>query len=116
MPVGNYNKSNLNFDIYQYHVEINPNVKFAIACYSERSVLQLLHFGSQPNGKQTPEKRTKEFIIFEPNTYIQATFALSLNRISNMYMYSDIVELSHVGNSQTPIMGFFSNNLLFFRK
>ena len=27
----NNNKSNLNFDIYQYRVEINPNVKFANA-------------------------------------------------------------------------------------
>ena len=31
----------------------------------------------------------------------------SLKRISNIKMYSDIVELSHVGNSQIQIMGFF---------
>ena len=58
------NKSNLNFDIYQYRVEINPNLKFAIACYSERLVLQLLRFGSQTSVKQTPGKRTIEFMIF----------------------------------------------------
>ena len=55
LSFGNNNKSNLNFDIYQYLVEINPNVKFAIACYSERSMLQLLGFGSQTNVKQTPQ-------------------------------------------------------------
>ena len=106
MAFGNNNKSNLNFDIYQYRVEINPNVKFAIACYSERSVLQLLGFGSQTNVKQTPGKRTIEFMIFEPNTYVQAKFPPSLKRISNMYVYSDIVELSLVGISQVPIMVF----------
>ena len=45
-------------------------------------------------------------MICEPNTYVQAKFPPSLKRISNMYVYSDIVELSHVGNSQIPIMGF----------
>ena len=33
---------NLKMDPYQYRVEINPNVNFAIACYAERSILQLL--------------------------------------------------------------------------
>ena len=106
LSLGMNNKSNLKFDIYQYRVEINPNVKFAIACYSERSVLQLLGFKSQINVKQTLGKLTIGFMIFEPNTYVQAKFPPSLKRISNMYVYSDIIELSHVGNSQIPIMGF----------
>ena len=106
MAFGNNNKSNFNFDIYQYRVEISPNVKFAIACYSERSVLQLFCFRSQTNVKQTLGNRTIEFMIFEPNKYVQAKFPGSLKRISNMYVYSEIVELSHVGNSQIKIMGF----------
>ena len=36
---------NLNIDPYQYRVEINPNEHFAIACYTESSILQLLGFG-----------------------------------------------------------------------
>ena len=32
---------------------------------------------------------------------------ISLHKISNMYVYSDIVKLSAVGNSQVPSMGFF---------
>ena len=106
MAFGNNNKSNLNFDIYQYRVEINPNVKFAIACYSERSVLQLLGLGSQTNVKQTPGNRPIEFMIFEPNTYVQTKFPPSLKRISNMYVCPDIVDRSHLGNSQIPIMRF----------
>ena len=62
-------------------------------------MLQLLGVVSHTNVTQTPGKRTIEFIIFEPNTYVQAKFPLSLKQISNMYVYSDIVEQSHVGNS-----------------
>ena len=37
---------NLSMDLYQYRVEINLNMNFAIACYAERSILKLLGFGS----------------------------------------------------------------------
>ena len=71
-------------------------------------MLQLLDFGSQTNVQQTPEKRIIEFMIFEPNKYVQAKFLSSLKQISNMYVYSDIVKLSHVGNCQIPIIRFLS--------
>ena len=35
---------NLNVNSYQYLVEINPNVTFAIACYADRSILKLLGY------------------------------------------------------------------------
>ena len=52
-------------------------------------------------------------MIFEPNTYVQAKFPSSLKRISNMYLYSDIVELAHFGNSQIPIIGLFPKTTYF---
>ena len=97
---------NLKIDPYQYRVEINPNEQFAIACYAERSILQLLGFGSQSIVQKTLGKPTIEFMIFNPNKYIQSKLPPSIKRISNMFVYSDIVELSPVGNSQVPIMGF----------
>ena len=45
-------------------------------------------------------------MIFDSNKYIQAKLPPSIKKISNMYVYSNIVELSPVGNSQVPIMGF----------
>ena len=45
-------------------------------------------------------------MIFEYNKYVQAKFPPSLKRISNMYVFLDIVELSNVGNSHILIMGF----------
>ena len=45
-------------------------------------------------------------MVFGANMYVQAKFVSSIQRISNMYVYSDIVELSPVGYSQVPITGF----------
>ena len=43
-------------DPYQYRVEINPNVTFAIACYAEHTILKLLGFESQSTVIETPQK------------------------------------------------------------
>ena len=94
-------------DPYQYRVEINPNVTFAIACYSKHSILKLLGFGSQSTVIETVKKRAVEYMVFAANMYVQAKLPPSIRRISNMYVYSDIVELSPVGNSEVPIMGVF---------
>ena len=47
-------------------------------------------------------------MVFGANMYVQTKLSPTIQRKSNMYMYSDIVELSLVGNSQGPIMGFLS--------
>ena len=99
---------NLSMDHYQYRVKIDPNVNFAIACYAERSILKLLRFGSQSTIIETPKKRAVEYMVFNANIYVQAKLPPSIQRISNMYVYLDIFELSPVGNSQVPIMGFLS--------
>ena len=83
---------NLKIDFYQYRVLINFTEQFAIACYAERSILQLLGFGSQSIVQKTPRKRTFEIIIFNSNKYIQAALISikllpSIKRISNMYVY-----------------------------
>ena len=51
-------------------------------------------------------KRSVEFIIFNENKWTEAKLPPALKRITNMYVYSNIVELSPVGNSQVSIMGF----------
>ena len=93
-------------DLNKYRVKINPNVPVAIACYAENSVLQLLDFESRSTQFEIQGKRSIEFMIIPEYRTIQADLPPSLKQITNMYMYSDIVELSPVGNSQVPIMGF----------
>ena len=97
---------NLKLNSYKYRVEINLNEQFAIESYADRSILQLLCFKSQSIVQKTEEKRTFEFMIFDSNKYLQLKLAPSIKRISNMYMYSDNVKLSPVGNCQVHIMEF----------
>ena len=46
-------------------------------------------------------------MIFDSSKDIQAKLPPSIKKISNMCLYSDIVELSPVGNRKVPIMKFF---------
>ena len=94
-------------DPNQNRVEINSNVTFAIACYAEHSILKLLGFGSQSTVIETPQKRAVEYMLFGANMYVKKKLPPSIQRISNMCVYSDIVKLSSVGNSQVPIISFF---------
>ena len=96
---------NLKIDLNEYRVKINPYVAVTIACYAENSVLQLLDFISQSTQIKMQGKRSIEFMIIPQYRTIQADLPPSLKQITNMYVYSDIVELSLVGNSQVPIMG-----------
>ena len=96
----------LRMNPYQYRVEINPNVNFTIACYAKHSILKLLGFGSQSTVIETPRKRAVEYMVFGANMYVQANLPPSIQRISNMYVYSDIVKLSSVSISPVPIISF----------
>ena len=78
-------------DQYQYRVEINPNVNLAIACYTKHSILKLLEFGSQSTVIESPQKRAVEYMVFGENIYVQEKLRLSIQRISNMYLYLDIL-------------------------
>ena len=98
---------NLRMDPYQYRVEINPNVTFAIACYAKHSIFKLLAFGFPSTVIETFQKRAAEYMVFGANMYVQAKLPPAIQRISNMYVHSNIVELSPVSNSQLTIMGFF---------
>ena len=82
---------NLKINPYQYRVEINPNVKFAIACNAEHSTLKLLGFKSQSTVIQTPKKRAVKYTVFNLNVSVQAKLPPSIKRMSNMFVYSDNV-------------------------
>ena len=99
---------NLRMDFYQYRVEINLNVNFAIVCYVERSILNQFRFESQSTVIETPQKRAVKYMVFNANIYVKAKLHLSIHSITNMYVYSDIVELYSVSKSQVSIISFLS--------
>ena len=103
-----FNKSiGLKLHLNEYRVKINSNVAFAIACYAEISVLQLLGFWSQSTQLKIQGKRSVKFMIISQYRTIKADLPPSLEQIINIYVYSDIVELFRVNNSQVHIMGLF---------
>ena len=77
---------NLRINPYQYLVEINPNVTFAIACYAEHFILKLLGFVSQSTVIETFHKRAVEYMVFNANMNVPAKLPSSIQRISNMYV------------------------------
>ena len=69
-------------------------------------MLQLLGLSKQTTTIVTPNKPTVEYIVFEANRPINADLTPQLKRLSSMFVYSDIVELSLVGDTQAASLGF----------
>ena len=44
--------------------------------------------------------------MFDENKHLDAQLPPSINRITGMWVYSDIIELSAVGDTQAPILGY----------
>ena len=59
-------------DPYQYQVEINPNVTFAITTYAEHSILKLIGFKSQSTVIDTFQMRAVEYMVFGANMNVHA--------------------------------------------
>ena len=85
-----YKTINLKIDLCFHRVEINPKT-IAIACNAKRSIIQVFGLGTQFFVQTPLGKQNFKFMIFGFIKYIQAKLFLSINRISNMYMYLDIV-------------------------
>lgn len=103
---GIFKNSILTRNFYQYRVEINQTVMFEIAWFAERLCLGYLHLDRQHKclttlntSFKTLQKQTVKFFIFDPNNYIQELSFPLIKRISNIHVYSNIVELSSVNNS-----------------
>ena len=54
-------------------------------------------------------------MIFVQNKFILAELPPLIKRISNMYVYSDIVVLSPISNSQVPIISFHPIRINFLK-
>ena len=78
---------------------------YAIVCFSDNSVLQLLGLSKQTHTIATPGKPTVEYIVFEANSPIMSELTPQLKRLTCMFVYSDIVELSLVGDTQAALLG-----------
>ena len=108
--VGNYLK-----DIKNPKITINENTlkvkfeqdsKYAIATYTDNSVLKILGLSKQTKTIVTPGKPEVEYIILETDHSVTSELTPKLKRLTNMFVYSDIVELSLVGDTQAALLGY----------
>ena len=103
-------KYQIEFNEQTRKVSVNTMQRFAIACYSDLSILQLLGFSKQTTTFEITKPGAKhkqlEYMVFETDRWCTAKMSPSLKRISNMFVYTDIIDFSIVGDTQAPILGF----------
>ena len=87
-------------------------IKYMIFAPERKSILQVLGFGSQTK-RYTPSTGKEHEVLFVPKienneelVQIEAASAVNTRSISSMFVYSDIVDQSLIGNTQANILGF----------
>ena len=65
----------------------------------------MLGLSKQTTRLVIPGKRKVECILFNANDELKTQMSPELKRITTMLVYSDIVELSLVGDTQAPHLG-----------
>ena len=80
--------------------------KYALACYTNHSALQLLGLSKQTSTINNAGKPVVEYMSFEPMSSVVSELMPSVKRLTSMLVYSDIVELSLVGDSQSALLGY----------
>ena len=80
--------------------------KFALACYANHSALQQFGLSKQTNTINNAGKPVVEYISFEPMRAVVSELTASIKRLTSMFVYSDIVEHSLVGDSQAALLGY----------
>ena len=82
--------------------------KYAIATFTENSVLHILIFDTQTTLVNVPEKPGVEYMVLNESVEVLSEQPPQLKRVTSMLVYLDIVELSLVGDTQAPLHGFMT--------
>ena len=93
----------LGFNFNKQRVDLTSSVKFAFVCFAECSILQIMGFGKQSRigSFTTDHKSGYDLIMFNENERMEALLPPLIKQITSMWIYTDIIELSAVGDIQT---------------
>ena len=87
-------------------VRFRQKSKYAIATFTDNSVLHILGLDKQTTRVNLPEKPGVEYMVFDASETVLLEQAPQLKRATSMFVYSDILELSLVGDTQAASLGF----------
>ena len=87
-------------------VEVRSNCRIMMACYTDNSIFQILGLGKSRQKLRLPGKRETEYLSLASTVYYESIAVPALKRITNMFIYSDIVELTATGDTQAATLGF----------
>ena len=79
-------------------------------CFAECSILQIMGFGKQSRigSFTTYHKFGYDLMVFDENERVDALLPLLIKQITNMWVYTDMIELSAVGDIQAPFLKYVS--------
>ena len=88
-------------------VRFRQKRKHVIATLTDNSVLHILGLDKQTTRVNVPGKPSVEYMVFDASETVISEQAPQLKRVTSILVYSDIVELSLVGDTQVLLLGFF---------
>ena len=101
------NQPTIEFNSNQNRVILTPTQSFALVCFAESSVLQIMGFEKQSKIRKFDSDRYPcviDFMVCTIDVPITAKLPPSIHCCTSMWVYSDIVELSAVGDTQAPCL------------
>ena len=104
--VNQLTENNITYNENTHKVTFTQNTKYALAVYSHHSILQLLGLSKQTTTITYTGKKNVEYLILEPNKHITSQLTAHIKRLTSIFVYSDLVELSLVGDSQSALLGY----------
>ena len=89
-----------------HKVTFTQTTDYALAAYANNSILQLLGLSKQTTKAISDNKDPIELIKLEANKRLVSELTAHIKRLTSIFVYSDIVELSLVGDSQSALLGY----------
>ena len=92
----------LEFNFNKQSVDLTSSVKFAFVCFAECSICQIMKFGKQSKigSFTTDHKFGYDLMMVNENERVDVLLPPLIKRITSMWVYTDIIELSAVGDIQ----------------
>lgn len=97
---------NITYDENTHKVTFTQDKEYVLGVYYKDSILHLLGLSKQTTPVQYKGSTQYEYLKLEPNKVLVSKLNAHIKRLTSIFVYSDIVELSLVGDSQSALLGY----------